>query len=569
MAHIGRASLPDRTAGQAGMPVLRAALLVLVGALPVHAQEEAPMSRPEARIWIESSMVRVMPGDAPRAVADRPVVRVSLARGERESFQVLIRPAKGHPLQNVRLAVAPLTCRATGAALAADHITWHQVGYVRVVDAPDKGPAPVRWLEPGWYPDPLLPVRRFSVTEEFTQSVWVTVYAPDDAPAGTYTGSLLVQADGQPNRRIALRARVYDFAIPPGAGHLRTAFSLMDGEIRALYNNDEAMVRRYRDYVLDELRLNPWNIWADAPPPLEELERLRGHGYNLVPLCYLRDDRKASEWPWAPSPQGAAEQLQALAPTFRQLQAKGLLPLGYVFGGDEVPREPAERIAQVKAAFARVKAICPDIPLMTTAHIPQDVESLRSYHLDALCPMWDWSEFERAEGLRRAGLAIWSYISLQPYPPFPNWRLDNDLIEARTIFWQVYHQMFDAFLYWGLNIWDRPAQKGLVDPEAGPFVKWTITTEPGGHDLGWLHGDGRLLYPGKDGPIGSIRLANIRDGLEDYEYLWLLAQRTGDRETARAACRPVGWDLDKATRNPRTLYRQREAIARRLEGRGR
>ena len=80
----------------------------------------------------------------------------------------------------------------------------------------------------------------------------------------------------------------------------------------------------------------------------------------------------------------------------------------------------------------------------------------------------------------------------------------------------------------------------------------------------WLHGDGVLLYPGPAGPIGSIRLANIRDGLEDYEYLWLLAQKDGI-EAARAACQPVTRCLTDFTRIPQELAVQRDKIARRLQ----
>ena len=47
----------------------------------------------------------------------------------------------------------------------------------------------------------------------------------------------------------------------------------------------------------------------------------------------------------------------------------------------------------------------------------------------------------------------------------------------------------------------------------------------------WGNGDGRLLYPprrGKpfeavvEGPVGSIRFENLRDGFEDREYLLML-----------------------------------------------
>jgi hypothetical protein len=50
---------------------------------------------------------------------------------------------------------------------------------------------------------------------------------------------------------------------------------------------------------------------------------------------------------------------------------------------------------------------------------------------------------------------------------------------------------------------------------------WRITAD----DL-WQfgqNGDGTLMYPGRDRPLPSLRLKMIRDGMEDYEYLQLLA----------------------------------------------
>jgi hypothetical protein len=49
----------------------------------------------------------------------------------------------------------------------------------------------------------------------------------------------------------------------------------------------------------------------------------------------------------------------------------------------------------------------------------------------------------------------------------------------------------------------------------------------------WGNGDGRFIYPPRhwkdssdrpllEGPVTSIRWENLRDGMEDYEYLWLL-----------------------------------------------
>lgn len=48
-----------------------------------------------------------------------------------------------------------------------------------------------------------------------------------------------------------------------------------------------------------------------------------------------------------------------------------------------------------------------------------------------------------------------------------------------------------------------------------------------------ISGDGSLLYPGKpvgiDGPVASQRLAVIRDGIEDYDYLCLAEELLGER----------------------------------------
>src|ERR1700730_2499984 len=102
------------------------------------------------------------------------------------------------------------------------------------------------------------------------------------------------------------------------------------------------------------------------------------------------------------------------------------------------------------------------------------------------------------------------------------------LVEGGVPWWQIYQQKMDGFLFWGVNIWDRRGNNRPIDPAQGPLLEWSITNgRPKDEQvLQELHGDGQLVYPGKHGPIGSIRLANIRDGLEDYEYLWMLAKKS-------------------------------------------
>jgi len=218
----------------------------------------------------------------------------------------------------------------------------------------------------------------------------------------------------------------------------------------------------------------------------------------------------------------------------------------------------------MKLFFGNVRRLW-GLPTLTTSHIPTDSAVMRDLHVDWLCPIWAQYHlsynFGRTQQARAEGLKVWSYISLEPYPPCPNWRLDSPLMEARTLWWQVFHQNMDGFLYWGLNIWDRVNNDRAVDPAAGPFVDFSICS---GGDHDWLYGDGALMYPGVEGPIGSIRLANIRDGLQDWELLWMLGEMAGDREVARQACLPVAASLDSFATDPEMLIARRRDILRQL-----
>lgn len=59
-------------------------------------------------------------------------------------------------------------------------------------------------------------------------------------------------------------------------------------------------------------------------------------------------------------------------------------------------------------------------------------------------------------------------------------------------------------------------------------------------------------------------MANLRDGLEDYEYLWALRQKRGDPWSARKDCEPVTTSLTAFTRDPIVLLAAREHIVREL-----
>jgi len=90
-----------------------------------------------------------------------------------------------------------------------------------------------------------------------------------------------------------------------------------------------------------------------------------------------------------------------------------------------------------------------------------------------------------------------------------------------------------------------------------------------------LNGEGSLLYPGDrvkrytgqknvDGPVSSIRFELLREGIEDYEYLWLL-KSLGAGEFADEAVRSLVVDVKAFSRNAADLSALRARMARRIE----
>ncbi len=248
-------------------------------------------------------------------------------------------------------------------------------------------------------------------------------------------------------------------------------------------------------------------------------------------------------------------------PVVEALRERGLLDGAYVYSFDE---RGEEFYPTIREYFGMVRERW-GVPTFTTAHIPLDPDVLRDLNVDWICPHARRYRFEDAERCREAGLQVWTYTCCGPRHPFTNILADDPLIAARIIGWQMHHQKRDGFLFWGINVWGRARNDAPIDLSAGPRLDWSITT--GGTQWAALHGDGVLLYPLPDGPAGSIRLANIRDGFEDYEYLWERARVRGQADTARGLCEPVTRSLTEFTLDPDTVLAQRRRLADALEAR--
>jgi len=531
----------------------------------VHAERDVQLAptgiQRNFAIWTESSMRRVLPSAMPPShCAEKPRAEIRLAGREYESFQILVRSGDVQPIHDVCVVPSDLVCKTSGAKIAAANVVWHEVGYVRVEKLRSHPANPD--AVPGWWPDALLPVDQFDILPRFTQSVWVTVFAPAGTRPGDYEGTISLQPKGKPSIDVHLCAKVYGFDLPIRS-HLKTTFALMDGYLERLYGKPLSgeMRRKYGDFVLQH-RLNPDDISRTSPPAIEDLRHYKDriNTFNIMNLVEPRGDRTWVCYSEKPiyTEEFKKQLIARLDPAVEAIRKEGLEHLAYIHGFDEREKDFYPIFREF---FGLVKQRYPKIPTLTTGRFPLDPNLMRDLNIDWACPLTPGYNLEAAEKCRQAGFQVWAYVCLGPGYPYANWLADHPLIESRVFWWQAYEQKIDGILYWGLNIWDRQNNERRIQPPKGPLLDFSITT---GGEYDWLHGDGVLLYPGEQGPIGSIRLANLRDGLEDYEYLWLLAEKQKNVEQARQACLPVTESLTRFTRDPGKVISHRDAIARQL-----
>ena len=114
-------------------------------------------------------------------------------------------------------------------------------------------------------------------------------------------------------------------------------------------------------------------------------------------------------------------------------------------------------------------------------------------------------------------------------------------IGARLLMWLAVGHGIEGILYYATDGWNSQGP-----PKILRRMNNTMLTDPGGilwaggNATAGRDGDGALLYPGPDGPLPSVRLLNIADGVEDAQ-LFVRDNLPGHKHTrtrahTRTAC---------------------------------
>ncbi len=482
---------------------------------------------PHYRVVVTDTMTKI-PIDTPYTGSMRTEAHINAAGGEAEGFQLVLIP-HGLDLREVRITATPLKQVAGSAVIPAENFTFNQVGYV-------KTDWPFYSVErAGWWPDPLLNPENFDVKSGDVQPVWVTVRVPEHTPPGVYQAVVTVTSTNTEPTEIPVTLRVWNFTLPR-EGSLPLAFTYFEDIAEQIHGIEawykQGLKHKYYDLILEH-RIGPDNIYRRTPPFTADVTYWNERGLTAFNITQVGSKAYYT-------PQEIQDILATIERSLALYKDAQVDHKAYVYGFDEIGPEIYPGLRQM---FGAVGERFPGLKRLVAARIAPEVYG----YVDAWANTIETYNPALAEQRRAAGEEVWLYLSMSGRHPYPNWFIEYPAIEARLVWWLGYLYDIDGFLYYAINHYDyRNGQLPTpIDVNAGPYVQWDPASyvSTGGAKF---NGDGLLIYAGDNGPLASIRLANIRDGLEDYEYLRLLEKLLVERGKAT--------DVTEATKQVKALF---------------
>ncbi len=519
-------------------PMRLAAITGLLTVASAAAASEQPA------VWSVDPLIKVFPDDT-ADMADRSACGpADVARGEHASLQVVVRHAAA--LSGLRAAAGPLKHESDpGAELRARAPRF--VGYVPV-DRPIPNP-PTDQLRkpPADFPDPLLEEASIDVPAGRAQAVWVTVPVPAEAAPGLYRGMLEITAkSGEQDLRASapLEVRVHDVTVGRNRLWVTNWFHMhwphMAVQPQAGSPEYWSLLRRYARNMADhrqnvaliptvqlaeyrvgaggtlEIDFATFDRWVTIFREEGVIGRIEGghiggraggwHSPFVVGIRRVENGRVVEGSVDPGSPEADAFFAVFFPALVRHLREKGWLDIYMQHLGDEPAPDNADSY-RAMAALARRHA--PELRIIEACHAKEFIGAI-----DIWVPMLDLlhRDVEHYTERQKAGEEVWFYTCLGPQGEYANRFIEQPLIKTRLLHWINYRFGLVGFLHWGYNSWtdEDPFRKVTRDLPESVFLP---------------AGDSWIVYPGRDGPLDSIRFEAMRDGIVDHELLCMLAER--------------------------------------------
>ena len=568
----------------------------------------------------------------------RSAVQMAACRGDREAAQLIVQPKSmsgGEERQTLTGMMATIGdlvgANGSSAKIAAENVSLNWVQYHWVENPTDS--TCVR----DWWPDALIPMRPIDGNENENQPLWIEIAVPYGIPADTYTGMVTLTAKSDGNdwkTEIPVQIRVWDFDLPE-TPRLESGYGISPTWIAQYHNLTTEAQRREvfemylkalsdsRICVYNPVPYDPFTVkfvvdgensraefdfsrWDAAMERVVEKYHITNFSLPIQGMgggtFYARSE---------PSLEGFGEdtpEYQAMFQSYvTQLEAhlveKGWIDMAYVYWFDEPEPKDYEF---VQKGMERIKKYAPRIRTMLTE---EPGAQAFADCVDLWCPISNMFDQEKADVQMAKGQKFWWYVCCGPKAPYCTEFTDHPATELRVWFWQAWQRKITGSLIWHTTWWtsDTAFPDGFQDPYADPMCYTSGYGLKPGTKAFWGNGDGRFLYPPEvchvpgaakdaDGnpiavvkpPVKSIRLAMIREGGEDYEYMLILRDRINAAKAKIAAGEKIAvneaelteyeklltvpaditTDMTHFAKVPEPIYVRRAAIAAAIEAIG-
>ena len=483
----------------------------------------------------------------------------AVAKGETATFQIVIRSA--YSIQGLKVEAGSLV--NGNRQIAATEKAF--VGYIRagvhaggyVGNKSKDAVYPVSDL----YPDCLQEVASIDVASMQNQPVWVSYTIPRDASDGNYTANVVFtgKTNGKSFRiNKQVNIKVYPVTLPEQTlwvtnWFTNAGFSKMNGNQPVEPYSDRywelltAMAHVMRDHGQNTYIFWDWpglcNIectgtqysfdFANFDRMVElliregGLKRIEGGHLASHTNVLISVPKKGG----IPADNELAQNYlsQFLPALYSHLETKGWTKMYIQHICDEPFDEHAESYIRVAEL---VKKYMPGIPIIEAFGTKSIVNAV-----DIRVPVLNLYHQEYAffQERQAAGDEVWFYTCVGPQDNYANRFLELPLVQTRYLHWINYRYGATGYLHWGFNWFHM----GYTNDAAFNFA----IPNPGG--------DSWIVYPKEGGVYSSIRLAAMRDGINDYELLKLLERKAPDK--AKQLAGEVIRDFDSYNSNVRAF----------------
>ena len=496
----------------------------------------------------------------PGAVGDE--VKVYIAQNEFEPFQVVVRPSTSGSVV--------VGFSGFGSGISTE---MYQVRYVDLTQTTD-------YLgRMGLNPDPLWPLddgATVEVTANENTAFWFNVSAPVGTPPGDYLADVTI--DGV---NIPVRLHVFNFAIPEDV-HVKSQMNFSYQTILTRYGVSGVgadywlYLDKIKQYLIDH-RLtpksvlwpgglttsgaaplidydcsgtfsDPYGIWGFEDPAGRYLAGSglmdgtyaesfnQGTGFpSFMTATFQNNDasvdqrpssfcglvRSSGDWYTADNPNSPYNQkwFQYMGAMEGYLDGLGYLDTAYYYFANE-PQDQADYDA-VAWYSQQLKVAAPDLRLAVSEEPKPEIYDHPTF-TGAKIDIWlahlsiHLSPVAALERLQNHDEETWFYFLNSTYlPRFNPFTIDHPGEEAKFSGWYMWKHRLRGLAYyrfndWGSNPWTNPLQN---NQNGEAFMLYPPSEDNSNIGYGT---NGHRFVP-------SIRLELLRDGLEDYEYFYLLS----------------------------------------------